>query len=177
MTVCTRICLNQLKRSYKQREVYIGEWLPEPYFDEPIKGISSQLEIDDTLTMALLQVLEKLSPTERAAFLLHDIFDMKFSEIAEIIGKTTVNCRQLAARARKNIRSRKSRFMSTYSEHQKLLEGFVHAAQTCDISALVDSFSTNVELYSDGGGKVQALPNMLCGDQKVAEFFFGVFSN
>jgi len=177
ITVCTRICLNQLKLSYKRREVYVGEWLPEPLFQEYEEGMDAQLEINDTLTMALLQVLEKLSPIERAVFLLHDVFDMSFSEISGIVNKSPTNCRQIATRARKRISDRKPKFAVTQQEHRILLEGFISAAQMCDIDGLISVLVGDVELYSDGGGKVSALPDILFGSRNVAEFFASIFSD
>jgi len=177
ITVCTRICLNQLKLSYKKREVYVGEWLPEPLFQEYEEGMDTQLEINETLTMALLQVLESLSPVERAVFLLHDVFDINFSEISGIVNKSSKNCRQIATRARKHIRYRRPKFAVTQQQHRMLLEGFINAAQACDIDGLISILVDNVELYSDGGGKVSALPDILCGNRNVAEFFASVFSD
>lgn len=176
ITVCTRICLNQLKLSYKQREVYIGEWLPEPLFHQFDEGMNAQLEINETLTMALLHILEKLSPIERAVFLLHDVFDFKFTEIAKIVDKSSANCRQLATRARKRIQSSRPRFSATQDEHRRLLDKFIKAAQACDIDGLVSVLMEDVELYSDGGGKAVALPDILSGNQSVAKFFSGIFS-
>jgi RNA polymerase sigma-70 factor, ECF subfamily len=176
ITVCTRICLNQLKLSYRQREVYVGEWLPEPLFHEFDEGMDAQLEINETLTIAMLHVLEKLSPVERAVFLLHDVFDIKFTEIANIVDKSSANCRQLATRARKHIQSSRPRFSATQDEHRRLLDKFIMAAQACDIDGLVSLLVEDVELYSDGGGKVEALSNMLSGNQSVAKFFLDIFS-
>ncbi len=176
ITVCTRICLNQLKLSYRQREIYIGEWLPEPHFHEFDEGMDTRLEINETLTIALLHVLEKLSPVERAVFLLHDVFDFTFAEIADIVDKSPANCRQLATRARKHIQSSRPRFPATHDEHRTLLDKFTKAAQTCDSDELVSILTEDVELYSDGGGKVEALPDILSGNQNVARFFSGIFS-
>jgi RNA polymerase sigma-70 factor (ECF subfamily) len=179
ITVCSRLALNQLQSARKQRELYIGEWLPEPLPDESFHdqydpGV--QAEINDTVSVALLLALEKLSPVERAVFILHDIFELSFDEVAQAIGKTSANCRQLATRARKRIRDNRPRFEATPEEHRLLLEGFMGAARQCDMEKLVSLLAAGVELYSDGGGKVEALPDVLRGAKDVAIFFVSVFS-
>ncbi len=177
ITVCTRISLNQLKLSYKQREVYVGEWLPEPLFQEFNEGMEAEIEFNESLTIALLHVLEKLSPTERAVFLLHDVFDMKFREIAPIVDKSTENCRQIAKRARKQIRHGRPKFVVSQEEHRRLLDKFITAAQALDSNGLLAILATDVELYSDGGGKVEALPHVLCGKQNIVDFLSKIFIN
>lgn len=176
ITVSTRICLNQLKRAYKQREVYIGEWLPEPLFENTNQGTSEAIAFNETLTIALLHVLEKLNPTERAVFLLHDVFEMNFSEIARIVNKTDVNCRQIAKRARSRIKSHQPKFTATEAEHQTLLRHFIQAAQACDLNALISLLTPDTALYSDGGGKVEALPKVMHGNQAIAAFFVAIFT-
>ncbi|MCE2030287.1 RNA polymerase sigma factor SigJ [Sessilibacter corallicola] len=175
VTVCTRICLNQLKLAYKQREVYTGEWLPEPILHCDGNNTDAQLDRDETLTIALLHVLEKLTPVERAVFILREVFELDFSEIAAIVDKTSANCRQLAVRSRKHVQSLRPRFSATEQEHQALIDQFIKAAQSCDINGLISVLKKDVELYSDGGGKVEALPAVLRGRQSVAEFFVRVF--
>ncbi len=179
ITVCSRIALNQLQSARKQREIYIGEWLPEPFPDVPAYDSGDpavQAEINDTVSVALLLALEKLSPMERAVFLLHDIFELGFDEVAQALGKTGANCRQLATRARKRIRENRPRFVTTPEDHRLLLDGFMSAARQHDLSKLVSLLATGVELYSDGGGKAQALPEVLRGANDVARFFVSVFS-
>jgi len=176
ITVCSRIALNHLTSARKQREIYIGEWLPEPCPDEyDPSDPSVEMEFEDTVSVALLLALEKLSPVERAVFLLHDIFDLSFDEISKAIGKSHANCRQLATRARKHIRNQRPRFTATHEEHRVLLEGFLAAARHRDMESLVSLLAANVQLYSDGGGKVEALPEMLQGAYDVASFFVSVF--
>lgn len=179
ITVCSRIALNRLQSARKRREIYIGEWLPEPFPDEPARDDCDpavQAEIDDTVSMALLLTLEKLSPMERAAFLLHDVFELSFDEIAGILGKSGASCRQLATRARKRIGENRSRFIATPEEHRLLLDGFMSAARRHDVQTLASLLADGVELYSDGGGEAQALPAVLRGAGEVARFFVGVFS-
>ncbi|ESA35311.1 rna polymerase sigma factor [Leptolyngbya sp. Heron Island J] len=175
ITVCSRIALNQLKSARVRRELYVGEWLPEPLPDQLNQDPRVQLELDDTVSVALLLALERLSPSERAAFLLHDVFNLSFNEIANILGKSNANCRQLATRARKHIREHRPRFQTTPEEHQTLLEAFISAARQGELDRLVTLLANQVELYSDGGGQVEALPSILCGAEKVAKFFVSVF--
>ncbi len=176
ITVCSRIALNQLKSARVRRELYVGEWLPEPFPDQLSQDPRVQLELDDTVSVALLLALERLSPLERAAFLLHDVFNLSFDEIANTLGKSNANCRQLATRARKRIREQRPRFQTTPEEHQRLLKAFIGAARQGDLNRLISLLSNNVELYSDGGGKVEALPDILCGADNVARFFVSVFA-
>lgn len=180
ITVCSRISLNQLKSARRQRETYIGEWLPEPLPDETYHeggDPAVQAELNDTVSFALLLALEKLSPLERAAFLLHDIFELGFDEIAGILGKSAAHCRQCATRARKRIREDRPRFDTTPEMHRSLLEGFLSAARQRDVSKLITLLASEVELYSDGGGQVQALPEVMRGANAVAEFFAGIFAH
>lgn len=176
ITVCSRLALNELRSARKQREVYVGEWLPEPFPGGRELDPSEQSERDETLSVALLLALEQLTPAERAAFLLHDVFDLGFDEIAEILGKTSPNCRQLARRARQRVREGRPRFEASPEEHGRLLDGFLAAARGLDLAALTSLLAEQVELYSDGGGKVEALPEMLAGSGAVAAFFVAIFT-
>ncbi|MDX3774005.1 RNA polymerase sigma factor SigJ [Chromatiaceae bacterium AAb-1] len=179
ITVCSRIALNQLQSARRQREIYIGEWLPEPFPDElPGENYdpAAQTEINDTVSVALLLALEKLSPMERAAFLLHDIFEFSFGQIADALGKSSAHCRQCATRGRKRIRENRPRFVTTPEAHRTLIDGFLGAAKQHDAEKLIALLARDVELYSDGGGKVQALPEVLCGADSVASFFSKVFA-
>ncbi|MEM8613854.1 MAG: RNA polymerase sigma factor SigJ [Cyanobacteria bacterium P01_H01_bin.105] len=175
ITVCSRLALNQLKSARVRRELYVGEWLPDPFPDQLNQDPRVQLELDDTVSVALMLALERLSPSERAAFLLHDVFNLSFDEIANTLGKSNANCRQLATRARKRIREHRPRFHTTPEEHQTLLDAFISAARQGDLDRLIALLANKVELYSDGGGQVEALPSMLCGAKKVAKFFVSIF--
>ncbi|MEM7796642.1 MAG: RNA polymerase sigma factor SigJ [Cyanobacteria bacterium P01_C01_bin.118] len=175
ITVCSRIALNQLKSARVRRELYVGEWLPEPFPDQLSQDSRVQVELDDTVSVALMMALERLSPSERAAFLLHDVFNMSFDEIANTLGKSNANCRQLATRGRKRIREHRPRFQTTPEEHQTLLDAFISDARQGELDRLITLLANKVELYSDGGGQVEALPSMLCGAEKVAKFFVSVF--
>ena len=178
ITVCSRLALNQLKSARARREVYVGEWLPEP-FPQPLRSDRDPVdrtELDETLSVALLMVLEKLTPAERAAFLLHDVFDLSFDEVGRVLEKTSSGCRQLASRARKRVRDDKPRFRSSPTEHRQLLEGFFDAAREGDLHRFSTLLADEVELYSDGGGKVSALPGVLRGAGDVAAFLVAVFA-
>lgn len=176
ITVCSRLALNQLQSARRQREIYVGEWLPEPVADDVVDDPAHQHAIDDSVSIALLRALEKLSPVERAVFLLHDIFELNFDEVAQVVGKNSAHCRQLALRARKRVREDRPRFQASPEQHRQLLEGFIGAAQRLDLDGLIALLAEQVEMYSDGGGKVEALPRMLSGATEVARFFVAIFS-
>lgn len=178
VTVCSRIALNHLNAARTRREQYVGEWLPEPVLDEVGSDMSHSLELNESLSLALLHVLERLTPTERAAFLLHDVFSYSFKEVAEILGKSPASCRQLASRARKQIHGNATpRFQASAEEHQQLLTGFLQAIEQPDCHMLEQLLARDVELFSDGGGKVEALPTVLRGVEGVAAFLTEIFSN
>ena len=177
ITVCSRLALNQLQSARARRELYVGEWLPEP-FPQPVDADpGSRAELDETISVALLMALEKLTPAERAAFLLHDVFDLSFDEVATTLRRTSASCRQLASRARKRVRDDKPRFRSSPEEHRRLLEGFFGAAREGDLQRFTSLLADGVELYSDGGGKVAALPRVLRGAADVASFLAAVFGD
>lgn len=177
ITVCSRLALNQLQSARVRRELYVGEWLPEP-FPQPVgTDPASRAEFDETISVALLMALEKLTPAERAAFLLHDVFDLSFDEVATALQRTSASCRQLASRARKRVRDDKPRFRSSPEEHRRLLEGFFGAARQGDLQRFSSLLAHGVELYSDGGGKVAALPRVLRGAADVASFLVAVFGD
>jgi len=175
ITVCSRKALNLLQSAKRQRETYVGEWLPEPLPEGAAFDLSARMELDESISIALLFVLEKLSPAERAAWLLHDVFDLGFDEIAAILGKTPENCRQLAARARKRVHEGRPRFQATPDEHRKLLAAFFDAARDGSLEQLTGLLSSKVELYADGGGRAEASADILCGAQTVGAFFVDVF--
>ncbi|WP_260292447.1 RNA polymerase sigma factor SigJ [Sedimenticola hydrogenitrophicus] len=175
ITVCSRKALNLLQSAQRQRETYFGEWLPEPMPAGAGFDLAAKMELDESISIALLFVLEKLSPAERAAWLLHDVFDLGFDEIATILGKTPENCRQLAARARKRVHDGRPRFQTQPEEHRKLLAAFFDAARDGSLAQLTGLLSRNVELYADGGGRAEAVADMLCGAETVGAFFVEVF--
>lgn len=171
VTVCSRLSLNILNSARSRRESYVGPWLPEPYLDDDAIDPADRAGVDDSVSVALMLALENLSPAERAAFLLNEIFDYGFDEIAEILGKSSAACRKLASRARISLKAGKPRFSATPDEHQRLVGSFLHAARSGDLNTLKSLLAASVELHSDGGGKVQAVPDILRGIDAVAAFF------
>jgi RNA polymerase sigma-70 factor (ECF subfamily) len=168
-TVTTRLAINELRSARARRERYVGEWLPEPIIttdshDDP----AQQAEIADSLSLAMLVLLESLSPEQRAVLLLHDVFEYDHAQIAEIIGKSPVNVRQLAARARRHVEQGRPRFQATQEQREELAGRFFHAAQEGDLAGLEALLAHDVELTGDGGGKVPALARSLHGRNRVA---------
>lgn len=170
--VVTRLCINQLKSARRRRETYIGSWLPEPIFD-PDDGDSA-----DDITLPLMIALERLSPLERAAFLLHDVFGLDFPEVAEAIGRTPAACRQLASRARTHLRQERPRFAVSKGHGLELAAAFFTASRSGDLSALRGLLAEDVITFADGGGKVPAtlMPmigrkTMLAWQTKMARYF------
>lgn len=160
--VTTRLCLDYLKSARMQRESYVGEWLPEPM----VTDTPNEYPHED-VSLALLYALERLSPLERAAFILHDVFDYSFSEVAEQLGREPASCRQLAARGRKHLRNERPRFPVEKQEGQRLAEAFFKAAYEGDEKGLSQMLSEDVIFISDGGGKVLATINPIFGQEKV----------
>lgn len=156
--VVTRLCLDQLKSARHRRETYIGPWLPDPVVDE---------EEQDDVTLPLMLALERLSPLERAAFLLHDVFGLGFDEVAATIGREPAACRQLAARARGHVRRERPRFKLEKQRGLALAEAFFAASRSGDMSALGAMLASDVSLHSDGGGKRPAALRPLFGVETV----------
>ena len=171
-TVVTRLCLNQLQAARVQRESYLGPWLPEPLLteDDPASPIS-QAEKLESISMAFLVLLERLTPVERAVFLLREVFDYPYPEIAEIVGKEEVSCRQIFSRAKKFIASQHPRFTPSREHHEQLLQQFIEAVEEGDLDGLTELLSSDVTLWTDGGGKVRgAATRSLHGQEPVARF-------
>src|SRR4051794_22030887 len=164
MTTTARICLDMLTSARARREEYVGPWLPEPVVDTAALAPDSQTELAEDLSVALLLTLDRLSPLERAAFLLHDVFDFSFSEVATALERSEAACRQLAARARahvREVRPRGTALPSTRSgeiesRHSELITAFVTATQSGDLKALTELLASDVRVVTDGGGKVAA---------------------
>lgn len=154
----TRLCLDQLKLARKKRETYIGPWLPDPVVEE---------EEEEDVTLPLMLALERLSPLERAAFLLHDIFGLEFDEVAASIGREPAACRQLAARARTHVRDARSRFQIDRKRGLEIAQAFFAASRSGDMTALSAMLSADVSLHSDGGGKRPAALRLLSGIEDV----------
>jgi RNA polymerase sigma-70 factor, ECF subfamily len=161
--VVTRLCLDHLKSARRRREAYVGPWLPEPVVE------AQEDEVDD-VTLPLLMALERLSPAERAAFLLHDIFALSFDEIAETIGRSAVACRQLASRARSHVRADRPRFDLPRERGLAIAEAFFTASRHGEMDALRSLLSADVTLYADGGGKRPAATAPIVGLEPVLAF-------
>lgn len=174
---CTRIAMDELKSARVQREEYHGPWLPEPFLEDGSKKPDYQAQIDDSVSVALMVALEKLSPAKRATFLLHDIFGYSFDEVGEILGKSGAACRKLASRARTSIRADRPRFEATAQDHTRLLESFFTAARSGDLDGLKSLLTESVSLHSDGGGKAIAVPTIISGVEVVAKFFTRIAAN
>ena len=173
-TIVTRLCIDQLRSARSRREVYVGPWLPEPMLTGRQRQTTSKVELAESLTMAFLVLLESLSPVERAAFLLHEVFDYDYKETAEIVGKTEANCRQMIHRAKEYIASRHHRFDPTREETEHITAEFLEATQNGDLSRLMKLFAPDAVLFSDGGGKVRAALNPIHGPDAIARFAIGV---
>ena len=166
--VVSRLCLDRMKSARHRREEYVGTWLPEPVVAEPGETLA------DDVSVALLLALERLSPLERAAFLLHDVFDMDYAGIAAALDSTEGACRQLAARAREHVRQDRPRYAANDADAHALAEAFVIAAATGDVAGLARLLADDAVLYTDGGGKRRAALNPILGKEKIVRFYEGV---
>ncbi len=179
MTTATRICLNMLTSARARHEEYVGPWLPEPVLDTAALAPDSRTELAEDLSIALLLTLDRLSPLERAAFLLHDVFDFSFSEVAAALERSEAACRQLAARARAHVREARPRGATAPparsgeidAKHAQLISAFVAATQSGDLKALTQLLASDVRIWSDGGGKVRAPLDVIdVGAERAARF-------
>lgn len=161
----SRLSLDVLKSARVKREAYVGEWLPEPIVDD------TDNEEDDGVTGSLMLAMERLSPLERVAFLLHDVFGMDFEEVGRSIGREAAACRQLAARARTHIRAARPRFPVSPEKGREIAEAFFHASRDGDASALASLLAADVQIVSDGGGQVMAFLKTISGLEKVVRMF------
>jgi len=168
-TIITRLCIDELRSSRVQRERYVGPWLPEPVVTEGTK-----VEMAESLTMAFLVLLESLTAVERAAFLLHEVFDYDYTEIAGMIGKTEASCRQMVHRAKERITTRRRRFEPSPEETERITSQFLKTAQNGDVAGLMALFADDAVMISDGGGKVRAALNPVRGPSAIARFVMGV---
>jgi RNA polymerase sigma factor (sigma-70 family) len=168
-TVTTRLAITELQSARARREQYVGDWLPEPIVTDSAGDPGIQAESRDALSLALLVALETLSAEQRAALLLHDVFDYAYPDIAEVIGTTEANARQLAARARKHVAERRVRFTTTRTHHRDLVDRFFAAAREGDLAGLESMLAADVTMTGDGGGKVPALGRTIHGSFRVAK--------
>jgi RNA polymerase sigma-70 factor (TIGR02957 family) len=166
-TVTTRLAIDQLRSARARRETYIGPWLPEPLLTSNEPDAAEHAEMADSLSMSFLVLLETLSPVERAVFLLREVFEYGYDEIAEIVDKSEANCRQIFARARKRIDEGKPRFEADRHQQQELATRFLDAAENGELDRLVDFLAADVVFYGDGGGKGRGLPKPVYGRARV----------
>ncbi len=175
VTTVTRLCVDHLRSARVQRETYIGPWLPEPLVTDR-EETAQPAELADSLSMAFLVLLEALSPLERAVFLLHEVFDYPYDEVAQMVGKSAVNCRQIARRARLRLQARRPRFEPSAHERERLLNQFMEACQAGSMDALLTTLADDVTLYSDGGGRVTAARKPVHTAKKVAHFLLSILN-
>jgi RNA polymerase sigma-70 factor (TIGR02957 family) len=168
-TVATRLAIDELRSARARRESYVGEWLPEPVTERPEDDPARHAELADSLSLAFLVLLESLSPEQRAAFLLHDVFDYDYTRVAEIVGTSEENARQLASRARRHVQEGRARFDTSEQQRRELAESFFAAAQRGDFEALESLLAEDVELHGDGGGLAPAIRHPVFGRAKVAQ--------
>ncbi|MEP1217406.1 MAG: sigma-70 family RNA polymerase sigma factor [Marinobacter sp.] len=172
-TVTSRLCLDRLRSAHRQRESYVGPWLPEPLLEVPDTSADAEALASD-VSFALMLALERLSPLERAAFLLHDVFGLDFGQVAVSLNRSEASCRQLASRARKRVQADRPRYQVTAGEHSQLSDRFFDAARSGDVSTLKTLLSENATLHTDGGGKRIAALRVITGADKISRFLEGV---
>jgi RNA polymerase sigma-70 factor (ECF subfamily) len=178
MTTTTRICLDMLTSARARREEYVGPWLPEPVVDAAALAPDCRTELAEDLSYALLLTLDRLSPLERAAFLLHDVFDFSFGEVATALERNEAACRQLASRARAHVRAARPRGVTAApvrsgeidAKHAQLISAFAAATQAGDLNAITQLLASDVRIWSDGGGKVRAALKEIEGADRAARF-------
>jgi RNA polymerase sigma-70 factor (ECF subfamily) len=170
VTIVTRLCIDQLESAHATRVTYSGPWLPEPV----VVDESAAVEQADSLSLAFLVLLEELTPPERAAYLLHDVFGYTFEEVARSLGRTPVSCRQLATRARARIEERRHRFDADLRHGRELTDRFLKACTTGDLSGLLSLLSDDVVVWTDGGGKARAAMRPVVGPARSSRFLINV---
>lgn len=166
--VATNLAIDHLRSARVRREQYVGPWLPEPLFVDPAPDLSEHAEMADSLSLAFLVILESLSPVERAVFLLREVFDYDYAEIAQIVRKSEANCRQIVVRARRHVEERQPRFESSREQREQLADRFFTAFAEGDAQGLVELMAGDVVFFGDGGGKTIALPEPLHGADRVS---------
>jgi RNA polymerase sigma-70 factor (ECF subfamily) len=178
-TLVTRLCIDHLRSAKSRRETYIGLWLPKPLVSpvgspSPYPDAEEIISLSESLSMAFLILPESLSPTERAVFLLRQIFEYDYIDIAAIVNKSEANCRQLLRRARQRIEAGKPRFDVPFRQQETLVTQFAETCLTGDLDGLMHLLAEDIEVWSDGGGKVRTAHNVSHGQEKVARFLLGV---
>jgi RNA polymerase sigma-70 factor, ECF subfamily len=172
--VVTRLCIDRRREIDVRKETYIGPWLPEPIVQQ-MAGADRTVELAETVSLAMLHVLERLSPVERAAYVLRQIFDYEYGEIAEILQKSATNCRQLVSRAEQRVLEGRPRFAAAADEVARISGEFLRACSSGDLDGLLQLLTVDAIMISDGGGKVTAARRPVEGADRVARFFLGIF--
>lgn len=175
VTVVTRLSIDRLRAAKVQREHYIGAWMPEPTLTGGPDTPEQLLERADNISVAFLAVLERLAPEARAAFLLREVFDADYDEVARTLGKSEAACRQLVHRAKAQVQEARPRFQVPRETHQRLLRAFADAAARGSLQDLKALMAEDVELIGDGGGKVQSFSKVLRGSQRLAQLYFALW--
>lgn len=173
-TIVSRLCIDKFRSARARREEYIGPWLPQPVADSEGTLPNSDIELHDKLTIALLHILENLSADQRAIYLLHDVFGYPFSEIAELLGKKSATCRKAAQRARKKIRSNDPPKATSLQQSERVVEDFIDALRARDMGRLQQLITDEAVMYSDGGGKANAVPKPIESLDKVSKFLISI---
>jgi RNA polymerase sigma-70 factor (ECF subfamily) len=175
VTVTTRLSIDRLRAARAEREAYAGFWLPEPLVDVDERSPEVLAEQASELSMALMWVLERLSPEERAAFVLRQAFDQDYADVAAVLGKSEAACRQLVHRAAERVRHERARFEVPRAAHKALLDKFMQAARDGDRAAMKSLFADDVHIVGDGGGKVPSFGKIISGSQRLADLYFAGF--
>lgn len=175
VTIISRLCLNHLQSARVQREEYVGQWLPEPIVTGTGTDPLELLRVDESLSMAFLVMLERLTPIERAVFLLREVFDYEYGEIATILNQSETNCRQILSRAKRHVTAMRPRFHTSQQKKTDLLERFLQAVTSGDLQALLAVLANDVVLHADGGGKGVGALNLIRGAHNVARGALGAF--
>lgn len=170
--IVTRQALNRLRTVARRREEYVGEWLPEPVLTSP--DVAEDVELAESISIAMLTLLETLTPIERAVFVLREVFDVPYEEIAETVGKTTASVRQIAHRAREHVAARRPRMHVDRTEQERVVERFLAAVTTGDVQGLMDIIAPDVILVADGGGVAQAARHPVAGADRVMAYLAAV---
>jgi RNA polymerase sigma-70 factor (ECF subfamily) len=171
--ITTRLCIDHLRSARVRRETYVGTWLPEPIVTDDESDAESHAETADSLSMGFLVLLESLTPVERAVFLLREVFEYEYGEIAAIVGKSEENCRQISVRARKQVQAGRPRFEASKAQREELARRFFAAAADGDVEGLTSMLAADVVAYADGGGKGLAFPKPVHGRDRVARLLHG----
>jgi RNA polymerase sigma-70 factor (TIGR02957 family) len=166
--IVTRQALNRLRTLSRRREDYVGEWLPEPLLTSP--DVADDVELAESVAIAMLTVLETLGPTERAVLVLHEVFDVPYDEIAEAVGKSSAAVRQIAHRARQHVAARRPRMVATRIEQRRVVERFLAALTTGDLQGLLDVLAPDVVVIADGGGLAPAARRPIVGRERVVSY-------